>query len=580
MDDGTVVAGRAREGPLTLTAAPPRALAPGGRRGLPPAPRAAVLAVALAVVLGAALRVRRWAEGRSLHLDEAMLLDGLLDRPFADLAGTLPDTQSGPLGWLVLERALLEVSTHEQVLRAPSLVAGVATVVLVAAAAWRLLGPWPAAAAAGLVAVDPQLLERADEVKPYALDGAVAAAALLAGALVVTRGRPRATGLVGLALAGTVACWFSSPAPFALAGLGAALLVVALRSRGERTRPVLAVLGVGVVWLASAAAHALVVLPDDGSLERFRSYWAFALGDRADRSSASYLSDRSADLLGDVAWLRPWPLAAAVVVLGVALLVRRAPGAAALLAVPPVALLGAGLLGVWPPTGRLGVVVAPALLVAAAVPLAAALRLSPRRSPRARVVAVVAGAGVLAVLSAPAAARTAADAVDVPTTPGARVAVTALLERVEAGDVVLVDGWARPAGVWYLSTLPGAEDVARQVAALVEPLREDAEVGCETSAEPLRAALAGGASVWVVVDHRPSTEDRPRAETLADAAAGLGGVDVVARAEGGAALLHVTAGPGARPPDERPCLRLVTRPPALPPAAGGAVARVAGAATP
>lgn len=182
-------------------------------------PPYAVLAWFL-IVLGVALRFRTYLACRALRRDEAMLALNLVRRGYAGLLRPLDDDQGAPVGFLVLEKLAINspIGRHEYGFRLVPLLAAVASLPLFWLVSRRSLGAPGALIALGLFAASEPLIFYASETKQYSLDVAVGL-----GLLALATAEPRRPWL--LALAGSVAVWFSHPSVFVLGGIGLAGLL-------------------------------------------------------------------------------------------------------------------------------------------------------------------------------------------------------------------------------------------------------------------------------------------------------------------------------------------------------------------
>ncbi|MGH9168175.1 MAG: hypothetical protein ACRD02_10155 [Acidimicrobiia bacterium] len=220
--------------------------------------------------IGVALRTAQYFSNRSLSLDEASLALNVLRRDFAGLLLPLEYEQGAPIGFLVLERLVVEtLGRSEPALRLIPFLAGIASVVLFLAVARRVLEPAAAVLAMGLFAVADPLIFFASDLKQYSSDVAVALALTLLGLLVLAGGLSAGKSL-GLGLAGAAALWLSHPALFVLGGLAAAL---AWSLRHERDRLVL-LAGCGVLWGASFLILYLVSLRELAADRALLGYWS------------------------------------------------------------------------------------------------------------------------------------------------------------------------------------------------------------------------------------------------------------------------------------------------------------------
>ena len=182
----------------------------------------------LVVGAGVLLRLARYADNRSLWLDEAYLSLNIIDKSPTELLGKLDFLQAAPPGFLLLEKlAVVLLGDSEYVLRLVPLIAGIASLMVFQAVARRFLSPGALLLAVALFAVNEPLVYYASETKPYGSDVLVALVLLLLACRVTERAADRANlRLAMLAVGGLVGVWLSFPAVFVLAGI-----VVALRLR-------------------------------------------------------------------------------------------------------------------------------------------------------------------------------------------------------------------------------------------------------------------------------------------------------------------------------------------------------------
>ena len=325
------------------------------------------------VALGLLLRLRQYLHARPVWLDEAMLLSNILGRSFGDLLRPLESDQTAPVPFLWAVRLCAVLGgTDERVLRLVPFLAGVGLLFAVLFAARRLLAPGAATVALLLVALSPMLIYFANEVKPYGVDAcAFAALALLTARLVEQpgdRGR-RAALLAG----GGVVALASAPAPFMLAGVGAARVLAPAVRRAPGAPAWLAAMA--LLWGgAFAAEYVLVYRAASGSayMQRFWTPYFLSpalpgLGGKVVTATVEGMESWFLALGGGwravVAGLLVLPLG-----LGAWALARRpGPWAVALLLVPVFGAVAASVVRAYPVAPRLLLFAVPglALLIAA-----------------------------------------------------------------------------------------------------------------------------------------------------------------------------------------------------------------------
>jgi hypothetical protein len=429
-------------------------------------PRWADLAL-IAVLAGVALRVWHWTADWPLWLDEQMISMNLRDRGLARLAGQLDNNQSAPLGWLWLQRLVVELfGTGERTLRVVPLLFGIGTLVVGWLVGRRYLGPVGTVALVGFLAVNSSLVRYSAEVKQYSADAFFVLLLLgLAGWVVESPTLRRAATWWAVA---AVAGWFSMGSILAVPGFALILFVVAIRRR--RWWPAIREVALpGLIWLAAFGAQYTLSLRFATGSDYLATFWD-GLG-YPPRSGplavARWLLRRPEALSADPLHLNAglpeglWPKVVAalfwlLVAAGLVLAARRRPAYGLLLAAPMATALVLAVLRVVPLAVRLALWLVPVLFVAVAVALDAAARwlrsaIAAMAAHRGRAaIAAVAAAGCLALLVAlvPFGASAVSGAA---TRPGIddRAAVAWMHTQHRPGDLVLAVGSATRALQWY-----------------------------------------------------------------------------------------------------------------------------------
>lgn len=200
--------------------------------------------VAIAVVLGCAVRIVQYAANRSLWLDESALALNVIDRSVGALLGPLAFAQAAPPGFLLVEKALTHLfGRGEYALRLFPLLSSLAALALFALLARRVLAPWAAALATALFASAGNLIYYGSEVKQYSSDVAATLVLLLLGVLLHEQPiRPRWT-TAAFAAAGCAVLFFSYAAVFPAVAIAVVLAGFELVRRRRRLTPVLVVAG-------------------------------------------------------------------------------------------------------------------------------------------------------------------------------------------------------------------------------------------------------------------------------------------------------------------------------------------------
>jgi hypothetical protein len=222
--------------------------------------RAARAVVVFLLIVGVALRLRQYLANRSLWLDESYLSLNIIHRDFASLLRPLDHAQVAPPGFLLLQRAVVELGGFsEYALRALPVAAAIVAVFV----AWRLaestLPALGAVLALAMFAISAPLVYFAVEAKQYSTDVAVAITLWWAMTALTPRldvDRPVAWAL--LVILGAVAVWVSHPAIFVVGGFALESSFRALSTRSWRSLAVR--IAAGTMWVVSFGALYLASL--------------------------------------------------------------------------------------------------------------------------------------------------------------------------------------------------------------------------------------------------------------------------------------------------------------------------------
>lgn len=418
--------------------------------------RVAPAAVIAAIVI--VLDIYQWLGARPLWLDEEMIALNVRDRSFADLGGALWLGQSAPLGWLVVQRAvILAFGTGELAVRLVPVLFGIATVV---AALWigrRWLGSVGAAVLVLLFGFGLLVSHYPFEVKHYSADTFFA---LLLPALAVwateadtPSGRTRRIAIWWAAA--TVGQYLANGALLVSPACAFFLAAMAWRIDGRRAAATCAMLG--AVWLVFFAVHYQLSLTYTHHSGYLRRHWAEELPPDSvgPAGMAQWIAVRLEPLAlnpaGTALWVSLWASA----LCGFVFSARRVMGL--LLAAIPLSAFALASFGLVPLYQRFSLWIVPALYLGIALLVDWAMRsglAAFRRRRWLRVAVAASAAFVVFRLSADIVGRGLEDLArarprDSKQRLDDRAAVRWLISRRRPGDVLLTTHFGWPAIWWY-----------------------------------------------------------------------------------------------------------------------------------
>ena len=317
------------------------------------------------VLVGAVLRGVQYFSKSSLRVDEAALALNLLGRSFRELFEPLDLAQVAPWGFLAVEKGLFGLfGRNELGLRLLPFFLSLLSLVFFERLSHRVVRGVAVPFAVGSFALGTGLIDYAGQLKQYSTDIAAAVGILLLAAVVEKSGLTLRRALV-LGIAGLLACAFSQPVVFVLAGAGLSLVLLAAAKRIEASAPALGLLG--ALW-AAGAGFALwsgerTLTPDVKTY--LRDFWASGFMPLSPATApVSWLWNQIARVFeGFLEY--PLPLLfVALLLVGAAGLFRRKPAWALFLLVPLLLTVAASAARLYPfAPGRVTAFLVPVMLL-------------------------------------------------------------------------------------------------------------------------------------------------------------------------------------------------------------------------
>jgi hypothetical protein len=198
------------------------------------------IVVVCAATLGIALRLRLYLENRSLWLDPAMLALNIIDKDPSQLLGRLDMNQAAPAGFLLVSKVVGSLFDYSEfALRLFPCLLGITALVLFIRLAVEVLGYRQAPLAYIPMATASTAIFYCAEFRPQSADLFFTVLVLCVSHTVLVR-EWSAGSIMVFAVVGIVAVWFSYAAVFVIAGTGAALTLLALRSSSAESKGLMA----------------------------------------------------------------------------------------------------------------------------------------------------------------------------------------------------------------------------------------------------------------------------------------------------------------------------------------------------
>jgi len=323
-------------------------------------------------LLGSGSLIYQWYWTRPLWVDEEMIALNFRDRSVFELAGPLWLHQAAPLGWLILQRALLvTVDAGERTLRALPVLFGIATLWVAVWAGRRWLRPVGAAVFTSLCSFGLYISFFPLETKQYSAD---AFFGLLLPALAVwtlepveRHGEVRQGRILGWWLMASAALWIANGALFTAPACAAVMGLVVFQRAGVRKALLASV--PGIILLASFAVHFWLSMRYVLHSEYLQDYWwhAFPPDDAGPLQTLAWLASQVPMLARNPGGAEMWPAFWIAAAVGAAIAVRRHFSLGAVLIAVPVSAFVFGGFHLVPLEERLSLWALPPLYLAIAV---------------------------------------------------------------------------------------------------------------------------------------------------------------------------------------------------------------------
>jgi hypothetical protein len=318
------------------------------------------LAVAICLV-GLFLRAYFFGINRSLWVDEAMLALNIVNRSIADLLKPLDLDQGAPVGFLLLQKAVVSLlGSSDYTLRIIPFVAGLASIPLMYLVSKQYLEKSYALLSIGLFALSPALIYYSSELKQYSIDVLITLILLLiTSKCLKEKASPRV--FVGLGIAGSLALWVSHSSLFVLAGIFLTMgLVFAVQKNSHR---LLWLIGLGVVWGINLILLYFINLRYLESNNSLLSYWSNSFAPLPPWSNFRWYYRALIGMLSDPATLPINLIVVGLLIIGVLSFAIRRWQLLFVLLAPFLLTLIASALGKYPFSGRLLLFLVPLLFL-------------------------------------------------------------------------------------------------------------------------------------------------------------------------------------------------------------------------
>jgi hypothetical protein len=324
-----------------------------------------VNALAIATCLiGFVLRLYFYGINRSLWLDEAMLALNLVNRSFLDLLKPLDYNQGAPVGYLILQKAVVSLlGSRDYTLRLIPLLAGLASIPLMYSVSKQYSRGLAPFISLGLFAMSAKLVYYSSELKQYSTDIMVTLLLLsITPKCLEDKVNPRV--FVALGIMGILAIWISHPALFIFVGIVLTLGITFAKQRNLYR--LLWLIGIGGVWTTNLILVYVISLRALASNNKLLNYWSGHFAPLPPWSNLVWYYNALVDMLINFAALPVNPITIGLLIIGIFSYALRRWQLMSMLITPCLLTLIASAFRKYPFNGRLLLFVSPLVLLVVA----------------------------------------------------------------------------------------------------------------------------------------------------------------------------------------------------------------------
>ncbi len=202
------------------------------------------------ICFGILIRIIQYLFNRSLWADEAVLALNIVNRSYLELLQPLDYDQGAPIGFLWIEKLAVQIfGNNEYALRLFPLLSSIISIFIFYELAKRFLRIQAVPIALAFFVSLHYLVYFATELKQYSSDVFVALLSCLI-VIQIASSKLNIFKIIVYSFLGALTIWFSHPAVFSLAGVGASVLAIDIIKRKRKSR-IFKTLLIYFTWLIS-----------------------------------------------------------------------------------------------------------------------------------------------------------------------------------------------------------------------------------------------------------------------------------------------------------------------------------------
>lgn len=303
-------------------------------------------------ISGLLLRIYFYLINRSLWFDEALLGLNIIQRDFLGFFKPLDFNQSAPIGFLLLEKLLIIISSpRDYILRIIPLIAGILSVAFIVFVAKQYSSGLGLLIIVGLFSFSWNLIYYSSELKQYSSD-VFLSLVLLYIFKNYTQNKSNKN-LIKIGIVGTICIWFSHPSIFILASIGIAIFINSLYTKNIQ-KQIWWLIAIGGLWCINLLIIYNVSLKYSASNNQLITYWKDFFAPIPSYNNLNWYYRNLSNILSDSANLPATFITVGLIILGILyILINRKYMEFIVLFLPFLITLIASSLRLYPVYGRL-----------------------------------------------------------------------------------------------------------------------------------------------------------------------------------------------------------------------------------
>jgi hypothetical protein len=230
------------------------------------------LSAGLVVLGGFVLRIRQYLEARALTFDEALLANNIINHTFSELTGTLDNDQVAPMGFLFIEKLVIQTfGVGDLILKLFPFASGLCSIILMGVFAYKRLSKGGLILALSLFTFCQTLIHNSNTFKQYSSDVFFCLLFLVIFDWYMEASSSKLR-FVFLCLVGLLCIWFSQPVVLVM--FTCALIGLSRGFKMNNAQTIRQFISAGTLWLSGFLIIFFISYANNFGNDNLTRYWS------------------------------------------------------------------------------------------------------------------------------------------------------------------------------------------------------------------------------------------------------------------------------------------------------------------